>query len=204
MPFSHPSIDTLTIDLSRWQSFSEKDYAVVNKARGVILKLGQGSGLDKAFEKHLAALNNVVGVYTYFTTQSTTEEKRSLLESQKHELVARGLRLWLDVEERSVSVAEFSKQFREYLQVVVDITPNYGIYSGTPFLNANLDLETKSLIACAPHWIAAYGNPPSPGKFGVPGYTSKKYVVLHQYSDKYPVNGQGVDVSVSMDNGVVV
>jgi GH25 family lysozyme M1 (1,4-beta-N-acetylmuramidase) len=198
-----PQIENVILDISHWQDFSKNDYKLANKAKGVILKLGQGAKEDSKLEAHLANLTNVIGVYTYFTTQSTTAQKQSLLEKQKHEIFARKLTLWLDVEERSASIQEFSKQFREYLQVVVDITPNYGIYSGSPFLNSNLDLETKSLIACAPHWIAAYSSTPTPGKYSVPGYTIQKYITMHQFTDKYPVNSQLVDASVLMDNGKV-
>jgi GH25 family lysozyme M1 (1,4-beta-N-acetylmuramidase) len=200
----------VVVDVSRWQTFSLKSAVAQNPSvNGVIIKMSQGTFVDKTFTKKLSELRDIVGldhigVYHYLhenDIQAQVDNISRTWESSKlaDGINSQGVQIYLDCEDTEATGA--------YLGAIKEASDGvYGrtgfvpvIYTSTGFAkqyHAGQPKDLQTWFADQYFWLAQYSSPPTPGVFGKPSFIPSANVKLHQFTDKYKLTVDGVDIGV--------
>lgn len=160
----------LIIDISKWQDDPTNqilpDFQKMKSlgVRGVIVKCGEGNGIDRAFSSYIHALNLSglpYGAYWYYNNKySPVSQARLFSDTVRGHTFKLGL--WLDLEDRNPGLYKGWKYWYDFIVTLrADYAGKLGIYTGyyyfvehtPPTIISKASLEWFSQF---PLWIAAY------------------------------------------------
>lgn len=165
---------------------------MATKSKGVIIRAGQGSWKDIAFDiswRNAKAAGLLRGSYWFYDSRVNPKRQAELWASILG-TDAGELELWMDFEDKYNGPYHGHKHWYDFAERLKALLPDkqIGVYTGYYYWKENTK-PTDTYFAQYPLWIAWYGGVPK-----IPAIWNEWF--MHQFTD----NGDGADWGVASGN----